>query len=189
MVYTDWATLPTEATTGYNFGTAQTFYLNGLYSPGPGRQPYGFDQFCPTLYKRFKVYRCKVSLQFFNPSLDGIVVAASVAPPGATHALAGLTLDEVMQYPFTCVKHVSDSGKQAVNMWFDLDIGEISGLTREQFIADPDGYTGSGTGNPGTLPELRIAAASSSGTEGNIQFRIKMEFWSMFYERVQLGNS
>lgn len=182
-------TLSVDGTTPAYFGTSTTINLNSIYDPGFGTgSALGFDQFCPALYSKFKVYNCEVRITFFDPSSEGVIGAISVSPPGVSHTLAGFGSSEVEKYPFTATTVLNNTGKQEKTMRMKLDIGEISGLTHQQFRDEPESFSGSSSANPSNMPQLRVAVASARNTASTTcMVRIDLKYWAMLYERVTIS--
>lgn len=174
------------------FGTSYNFSLNGLYDPylpAGGHQPYGFDQLCPTLYERYKVYNARVKITWDNPSAPGIACGAIVIPPGTTYTITGKHTNSVIEAPFSSVKFISDSGSQKVTQYMKLPMNVLFGITPRQFKEDIDTTTGSSSGNPGSQPQLIVSCASTSLTSSSVFVNVEITYWAMFYQRVNLASS
>lgn len=190
LTYSDVVTLAVP-NTGL-FGSEFTWALNGLYdslTTVGGHQPYGFDQYCPALYQRYKVYNVTVKIECYDPANDGDVVGAAIIPPNTTYTITGKTSNDIAEAPFSCSKVINDSGSQKAFMYAKFPMSVLFGSTREQFTSDLDNSTGSSTGNPGNTPVLHVAALNDRLIVSSILCRVTLSFWTMFYERTPLARS
>lgn len=167
------------------------YRLNSLFAPGVagGHQPYGFDQYCPTLYLRYKVWNVTVHLSFYDPSADGIYCGAVLAPAGTTATLTGATVQSITEAPFSVAKPLSNTGSQKTVVYAKYAMHTLFGVSREQFRDDLDSTTGSGAGSPGTTPYLYVAACNPRGTASSVFCQLKLTYWAQLYQRVTLAPS
>lgn len=174
-------------------GAIQNFSLNGLYDPdvsGTGHQPYAFDQLM-AIYARYKVHGCKIQMTVYDPTEDGMTLIWRILNPGTlSESMATTAVDYATERPGVGKLIINNSGNQKVYRSFYIDIGQAAGLTKLQFKADPDNYTGSSSGNPGSGVYLQFAAANTrTGASATVGVRIQATYYATFYERITLPTS
>lgn len=174
------------------FGTEWIYSLNGLYDPylgAGGHQPYGFDQFCPTLYGRYKVYNTTIIAKFYDPTADGTVASCVIVPAGTTYTTTGKNHATIREAPISSTKFVSTTGNQRTTIYCKLPMHVLFGVYPNQFKSDLDNTTGDSAGNPGVQPKLLISACNDRLTADTIMCEITIKYWAMFYERTPLAPS
>jgi len=191
LKYTHTVTL--SSTTAGVMGSQQVFRLNGMYDvdvTGGGHQPYGFDQLA-SIYKRYKVNAVAVKILISNPSSDGLYVAGQIAnPSNSSEFINTLTADIVQERQQAFVQRINNSGSQLITKKFYLPIYKGAGIHKIQFLADPDNYTASVSGNPGSEVKLLLACGSDHGDSGeSVTVSVEFTFYALMYQRVQLSQS
>lgn len=175
------------------FGTPQTFMLNSLYDPdvtGTGHQPYLFDQLTP-LYSRYKVNGCLVEAMCNDPSAESLIVGAALLnPDNLGFSLSSYNHSQVLEFPQTMSKFISNTGSQTVVFRGYIPINQALNWTKTQFRSDNDGTTAAVGSNPGTKCYLQFAVANmrSSGAP-TVMLRLKLTYYATFYDRKFLSQS
>lgn len=190
LTYTQSVTLTSGI--GGIYGNEQIYRLNSPYDPdftGTGHQPYGYDQ-VSLLYRKYKVNAAKISILFSNPSEDGMIGAAAVQASAGTFALTSNPIDTLKEQPMTVTRTINNSGSQTamVNQYLQLHL--VEGLTKLQFSTNVEDYSAPVTTIPAKTPYLRLALASSLGTNGATMFcRVTITYYCQFYERKTQAQS
>ncbi len=174
------------------FGTEQRLTLNGLFDPditGVGHQPYGFDQLM-AIYGFYKVYAVKVELEWFNPSLDGLVVGYKVFNHQDTVPLAGQTYGRAKEFYGIVTKPLQASGSQRLKMTYYTPINKVSGITKLQFKSNTDLYQGNAGGNPILTPFIALATVNpQAALDISVSVGVKITYFSSFFNRLELTQS
>jgi len=175
------------------FGVENVWRLNSLFDPnltGIGHQPYGYDQMTGQ-YRAYKVTRVDVSVEFMDPSADGLMGAALITEPSDPSVLFGASINAMMEKPNCHVVNVNDTGEQKVHFARSFTISELTGITANQLDANITDYTASTVASPVTVPKIHIAVASLDGaaTTPTIRARIKLVYHAQFWDRVVLPQS
>lgn len=173
-------------------GDEIVYYCNSLFDPlfnVGGHQPYAFDQMS-LLYRKYKVNAILFELVWTDPSLDGVVLAATFQPPNGASPLTGKQAAFIKEQPFSITRSINNSGKQVGTIRQYFPIAKISGLTNLQFKADIDLFTANVTANPVATPFFRFAIGSDRGdTAATMIVKTKLTYFTTFYERKVLGSS
>jgi len=177
------------------FGTQQAFSLNSLYDPdytGGGHQPYGFDQLTQ-IYQRYKVNGVHIKLRFFDPTDDGVVVAAVLAgTPAIALNIAGTDClgGAVQERPFAVSRYITTSGSQSVVFEQYVPIWAVLNWSKLAYRLDMDNTTGPSNGDPGLLPRLYIAVASSrNSATAYVQCDVELTYYATMYTRIHIAQS
>lgn len=176
---------------GQNWSASQDFGLNRLYDPSFGATTdsvLGFDQFFPALYRRFKVYSTRVTVNFYDPSEDGITVCAYVTnASNPTYTLTNLPREDAAAAPYATTRVISNTGAQRVSLSGRFPMHVVYNNTPDQFKYDNDNTTGSFSGDPLLAPRFKICAASgSASTTATVRYKITFSYWAMCYDRTNL---
>lgn len=173
----------------------QQFRLNSLYDPdytGVGDQPKYFDQMS-LIYLRYIVYKVDVTLQFApvgaaddaeggNPTLIQTYYANSsmgFSPPGfGTLEDNRGTFDYVQKYT-------------TLNKKFSIDLADLAGLSRKDYLADMYRFGGLTTGNPTETMPFWIGATrvNSASAYVNCPYWVKLDFHCKFSDLKDVAQS
>lgn len=182
----------TASTTQNNFGTSQAFSLNSIYSPqvtSPFSRPQGYDQIV-NIYKRYKVYGCKMELTFSNPTADGLWVCCRATTSDTSDDPIGETVSSAGMKKWTTVKPINDTGSQVVHINRYWNIAAIEGLTKSQFKNDIDKYAASIAASPSYVPVIYIAVNNTaSTTQYAVGVNVKLTYYVQLYDRNTFGTS
>lgn len=174
------------------FGAESIFSLNSLFDPdigSIGHQPYGYDQLT-LLYHRYKVNKVKIDVTYYNPSVDGMVCGAMLTANNSTTTLAGQSITQATELPFVVTRTLNNTGIQRTKISQTISIAEMVGVTRQQFDANINAFTGN-TAGPAVLtqPKLRIAIANTDGTSTVVNVDVKITYFATFWDRKVLPRS
>ncbi len=178
-------------------GSEQNFSLNGLYDPdttNTGHQPYGFDQLCASSgpYRRFKVFRCRVSMRLYNPEAPTMVFFAAVTnQENWNQSISGSAFTDLAEKPQIAHKRISYNGNRETVVRLDVPLHIAMGMSPATFETELSNSTGSYNGNPGWPSYLHTCvcdlAAPATGTKVWVDY--KLEYTALFYDRYMLGQS
>lgn len=183
--------------TGNNYGTQHSFGLNcangpNLVSPLSHQQPYGHDSIM-SLYRKFKVMKCYLHLEWTDPSADGVQLSSVLQAPDGVLSMTGLGLDRVPEIPNNDTRMINNSGGQKVIQKKLVKLSTLSGYTDEQFRNEMDlfqsDFSGTQTVKPTKNPSLNIACASVTSTSTTIKCRVTLTFHLQAFERKTLPQS
>lgn len=188
--YTSYGTL-TAGSVGV-VGSEYMFLLNSCYDPdstGVGHQPYGWDQISP-LYRKYIVHNCHVTITATDPSADGLVLCVMVAPTDATFNMAGNSAEAIAEKPMCLTLDVNNTGSQKVKIQQNIDLAELEGLTKAQYLDQTSIYGGAVGANPSKASVLKLAAADITATSSTtIKFRVDLVYDVQLYQRVVQSQS
>ncbi len=192
MTYCLQKTMASSATDA-QLGVENVWQLNGCFDPdftGGTHQPYGYDQ-ASTLYGRYVVHGCRVSLEMQTPAAQTQCFAVAIQVQGSqqTFSLTGAAVSDLEEKEQSFVKRLASTGEvQRWSKYFNL--WDIEGVTREQYIAQLTQYSSISSANPTQVEYLRIAVATMNGTtSANVYIGVKLEFDVQFFDRNVLPSS
>lgn len=173
---------PGVATDGFRFN------LNGLYAPqypSGGHQPMGFDQLCPTLYQKYRVYKCAWTIKVNSAATTGVAYNCTVVP--MNNQTAALTSTQnYMEIPRAQnVLHSLHNGKIIRG---SIRLPNLVGRTTAEYMAD-DVYVGSATANPGEYCILHVWNEDTSGANIGYYFNIDLTYYCEFFDPNQPAQS
>lgn len=182
-------------TTQYSFGNSTaSFYMNAIYNPKTSsgvNNVQGFDQI-KDIYGKYKVFGCKLSIEYTDPSQDGLLAGVRVHENGSTDYLAGETAGSGGMKKWTFIRPINDTGKQVVRYSKNWSIAAIEGLTKAQMNGDVSVYTSSGglTTHPTRSPFCELSVCNTKdATDATIKYKITMEFITQLSSRRVLPTS
>lgn len=194
-------TLLWEAQTGLtadatqsSFGVPFQIWLNNIADPSVNTSQYavqGYDQLT-TVYGKYKVYGAHVLVTASNPTLDGGFVGYRFHKSGDPDGISGEPMAPASMKKWTTIKPINNTGSQVIHYERYFDIKAIEGLTKLQFNADIDNYTGVFQSAIGPLkkPYFEVAYADSSGvTQPKVSVIIKVTYYVQIFDRFTLANS
>lgn len=176
------------------YGLQQAFNINSLFDPdstGVGHQPYGYDAL-QLAYNKYKVIGATIELTYTDPSADGVLAQTLLTnAQNTTVNLSGQTPDVFLEKQFVTRKFMNNSGSQVSKKTIKVSMAAVSGLTKLQFDADPDRYTGLVTSNPLSQIQFKIAIANTRQTVDVITMQVfmKITYHAMLYERKVMAQS
>lgn len=178
-----------SGTSGTLSSSPLRFNLSSLYDPdnsGGGHQPYGYDQFT-AMYEKYKVYKAKVTLQWFDVGATNTgFCCAALRPSTSGTGIASLT------YPYYVEKQVGGSvcltstgNNRVVEQNIFVDLRKIVGVTRAQY--NDAQYEANYNANPSTSVYLELASAfPSSANAIDVNVAINIEYYGVMWDRVPL---
>lgn len=182
----------TSSTSQSVVGSSNVFNLNNINGPkvlSPSYRPQGYDQIV-NIYKRYKVYACRVRVTFSNATQDGLFCVARLYTGDDTDSVAGETLGVASMKKWTWSKPVNHSGSQVVIYERYCDIRKMEGLTKAQMSGDIDRYSASINANPTVQPGIEVGVANTADATGaQIAYLIEMDYYLQLYDRHSLPAS
>lgn len=173
-------------------GTRQAFQLNSAYDidlTNVGHQPYYFDTLFGNAgtnapYARYKVVKCSVKAEIFDPTEDGLQFCWTMNTPSDASSIAGSNADVIAERQNSGVVVLNNTGSQKKTMTQTLDIGKMANISSLQFKADRDNFTGGYNSNPNSMVVFQsaISSARASGT-GTMMVRYTLVQHIMGYSR------
>lgn len=174
-------------------GSEQIFTLNSLFQPdytGSSHQPYGFDQFVPTLYGRFIVKAVAVDIRVMTqPATKNMAVGISVQPSGSTYTMAGANIGNVIEKQMDTVVYLNSTGMASTRK-FAFPLHVIEGISKLQYDAELDDYSGSSSANPSKVAYLRVCAFNlQDNTSPTVNVIVSLRYKAQLYLRTFLPTS
>ncbi len=162
--------------------TTYTFYANNMYDPRievGGHQPMQYDLLA-LAFSRYFVHDVDVSIQFSNPTIDGMYVGYRVRQYENPVATSGQTLDYIQEMSNVAINGINDTGSQTVTYRFRINIADFMGIPRIGTRVDP---TYSGEFDGGFVPTRPIYiepfALSTSGNDGSIRCNVTLNYHAL----------
>jgi len=196
MTYAASSILTLSTSGSLNFiSDEHTFKLNSIFDPYLGTTPaplnvkaYGYTEMA-TLYSRYRVNGVLVEVQFFDPSADGLVMGMLFLNPSSSNSLIGESVGQIERRPQGWTSSLANTGSQKLNFRQYYPMNHLFNISKLQFKSDIDSTTAAITGDPASLPLLKIAMADSNGTAGGSTFyckyTIRLTYFTEFYQRKQ----
>lgn len=180
---------------GSSGAVAQYFYsANGMYDPditGTGHQPLGFDQWIPTFYNHYCVYKSEISVTFYSQIGDAT---------GQTIAFLGLSDDTTTAATFTPMienpsykhKFVGSigSGHDVTTLKHSCNLPTQFGMTKEAYLSS-DNKRGTSTGNPTEQSYYNICLSGNNITvnPNNVSALVQIIYHARLSERSEIQQS
>lgn len=187
LKYCDVFQFTTNATFS-NYNTEYDFRLSSLFDTdltGTGHQPYPHDTIA-LIYKRYLVKDVKVKLEWFDPSVDGVVVGYNLMHQSNTN---GMGLGELAEKPFTKLVSLNNSGSQNATQVFTVGMHTLLGLKKKQY-QDQENYYGADFGqNPSQGAFLRCTYMHPSALSATVRLKITLLYNVQVYNLNMLSIS
>lgn len=162
------------------------FRLNSLFDPnltGGGHQPKGFDQLV-TLYQRYRVYRARYHVWFYNTT-SAIPIHCVCVPTNA--ATAYTDAGDAIEAAYS--KHGVATIYQRVMLRGEVDLAQLNGKSHAAYAAD-DTTQALVTTNPAEALDLHCFMEAFDGSTTVIAYiAVTIEYDVEFSDPVQLGQS
>lgn len=169
---------------------SNVFTLSGLYDPyitGTGHQPMGYDQLM-TFYEHYHVLRCKVTVTFMSRSSAGHGQVALKITPDTALPASGTDLVEEGRAITESVGGNNFEAQGTRTLSMTVDLPAVNGLTRANFLADPD-LRGTISTNPAEQTYLQLCCWSPSLDTMTVEWNIVLEYTAVFTEPRNLTSS
>lgn len=172
-------------------GSENVFQLNAPYDidlTGIGHQPYGYDTMT-TLYGRGIVTHVEITIEWTDPSADGMFVAALLQGNVGVTGLTGMQYNRVREIPMTCTRTINNTGSQKTIMKFKTGIHTLFGITKSQYFNDLSNYSFPINAPPNQPCYLRFSAGNLRGTSSSINACVTLVQRVKWYDRYTLAQS
>lgn len=169
------------------FGSEYIFRLNSIYDPdysGTGDYPNGYTAWS-NFYADYRVHRVAIDLTFTDPSADGMAVGALLQYSNATSGLAGSSIQTADSQQKADVRPLNNTGSQQVRISRVMNIWDLDGNTRLQWLANP-GYQAVFGQNPTLSPYIRIAAACFTSATPTCSVLVRLSYHVELFDRIDL---
>jgi hypothetical protein len=169
------------------FGTEAIFRLNSIYDPlytGAGDYPNGYTAWSG-FYADYRVHRVKIDLTFTDPSADGMVVGALLQYSNATASLGSNSIQTADAMQKADVRPLNNTGSQTVRITRMMNLWDLDGNTRLQWLANP-GYQAVFGQNPTLTPYVRIACAAFASGAPTVVCLVRLTFYTELFDRIDL---
>lgn len=169
---------------------SNVFTLSGLYDPfitGTGHQPMGYDQLM-TFYEHYHVLRCKVTVTFMSRSSNGHGQVALKITPDTALPASGTDLVEEGRAITESIGGNNYEAQGTRTLSMTVDLPAVNGLTRANFLADPD-LRGTISTNPAEQTYLQICLWSPSLDTMTVEWNAVLEYTAVFTEPRNLTSS
>jgi len=186
LLYCEHFTMTTNAVS-VDTSSEQDFRANSVYDPdstGLGHQPMYFDQLA-AIYKQYIVHKCEIEVEFHNPTADGMVVGLAFGPNSHT----SLTVSELMERPNCVLTTVSNSGEQRVVLKVLVDMEDLFGITKQQYLNEVSTYGAAVTANPTTVGTIRMIYTHPTTLTVQCQALVRLRYLVQFFSRNTVSQS
>lgn len=175
---------------------AVTYRLNSIFDPvqNPHGQPFpsktvvGYQEMA-SLYNRYLVTGCKVSVRFYDPNAESIRVGVRLRIDGEG-AVNGVSQDSLVEQPLTYISGLSNSGKQIKSFNLYVKPYTLLGLSKLEYFANTTNYSSNIGSNP--LVDrcyMDIFAVSGSAVSHAVSVAVKLTYYVQLYDRQYLSSS
>lgn len=168
-----------------NYNTEYDFRLSSLFDPdltGTGHQPYPHDVIA-LIYKRYQVHDVRVKLEWFDPSVDGVVVGYNLMYQSNTN---GMGLGELAEKPFCKLLSINNSGSQNASQTFTVGIHTLLGLKRKQYTSNEVTYGSDFGGSPTLGAFMRCCYLHPSALSATVRCKITIDFNTQVYQNIMI---
>lgn len=165
------------------------YNVNSLYDPYSGiggHQPYGFDALA-SIYKKYVVTGCRVTVTFVNPAANGLGTvglyyydAQAETAPGA-----GVSVSDLAERPRSIVAELGTSGNDKANRTLSvyLSTHKILDTTYNDVLTDDD-YQAAVTADPAKLARFYIWYKNASGDTASITYNLRITYYGYVFEPI-----
>lgn len=174
--YVENMAISANGTTGLS-AIQEQFTLNNVFDPRysvGGHQPYLYDQISP-MYERLWVWGAKVTLEFSNPTHDGMYVGYRVRSTTNGNGTANRTLDFIQELRDSKCKPVNNTGAQTTKYSFYVSNPKVMGITNIQYNNLEYSHTVGGSPSVQSLLEP-FAVHTVAGETGVIRCNVIIDY-------------
>jgi len=166
--------------------------LNSVYDPdlsGTGHQPYQFDQL-KAMYGTYLVHKCDWSVTFFGAAVAGLWVGVYIYNTIGGSSLAGSTLDAIKEHNRVKMRVLPSTGEQRTIISGSTPIWEIFGISRAQYLAEPQAYGSAVSGNPAYSAILEcVVVDPAARTSASVFVEATLNFHTQMWSYDDPGQS
>lgn len=188
--------LPWVWATGFSAPGSQvsgitTYRLNGPYDPDystGGHQPQQWDQISG-LYGRYFVHAAKFTLEFSNPTADGLWVGYGIRFTGDGGAFSGLALDVLSEKRNVVMKPILNTGSQKVTYSQYVPLHQVFGLPKIIYNADRASFGAAINTVPSKEVWITPIILDSTGGTTQCHMRLSITYYATMYEAIWQAQS
>lgn len=172
------------AAIGYKYSTNNTY--DPRFSLG-GSQPLEYAEMA-SIYLRAWEHACKITLEFTNPTHDGMYVGYRIRHAGNVVVTEGQNIDYLQTLQWTKMAPINNTGKQIKTFTVYVPNHQVFGITKTQY-QNLD-YSHLTNDNPGDFAWFEpFAFHTVSGEVGVVRYNIKMTYYTQFTNRISPAQS
>lgn len=169
----------------------QVYRVTSIWDPdftGGGSTVVGLPEM-RNMYGKYMVTRARATLEFSNPSVDGIHVGYSLQQPGTVN---GLGLIPIMENFRTYSKALNNTGTQVHTMKVDLKPWALIDLSKTIYDSDLDNHAAAINASPLASPVLRVFAVgdgTAATAAATVRCLVRIEYSVKFYSRLAMTSA
>jgi len=172
-------------------GSDYKFRLNSVfdpYHPAGGHQAFGFDQMSP-IYNKYRVDKASYKITFTTPTTTVDMICFCSVAPNENAIFAGSAITKGMEWSYASHGHLSYEGNRICTLSGNIDLAQVCGVTRAQYIAD-DAFSALVTTDPDQAIILDISVGNYAGiSTTGCSVVIELEYQTTFFERKVVATS
>lgn len=172
------------AAIGYKYCTNNTY--DPRFTLG-GKQPLEYAEMA-AIYLRAFDHACKITLEFSNPTHDGMYVGYRIRHAGNTVVTEGQNIDYLQTLQWTKMEPLNNTGRQTKTYTVYVPNHQVFGLTKAQY--NNLEYSHLTNNNPSDFAWFEpFAFHTIAGENAIVRYNIKMTFFTQFTNRVSSAES
>lgn len=181
------ARLPWSHNTGFaapggSVSGTVSYRLSSIYDPDPsalpgsGGQPRQFDQISG-LYGKYIVHGASFTLEFTNPSADGLYVGYGLNYTGDSGGFSGYTLQALTEQRNVRLKAIHNSGSQKAVFSLYVPIHRLFGIPKIVYNTDRANFGAAINANPALMAFVAPIVLDTTGGTANCNLRIGVTYY------------
>lgn len=169
---------------GYKYSTNSSY--DPRYEAG-GKQPLEYREMAAVYLRAFD-HACKITLEFTNPTHDGMFVGYRIRHAGNTVSTVNQNIDYLQQLQWVKMAPLNDSGKQTKTFTVYIPNHQVFGLTKQQYSNLE--YSHLTTGHPSDWAWFEpFAFHTINGENATVRYNVKMTYFTQFTNRISSSES
>lgn len=155
-----------------------SYRLNGPYDPDVavgGSQPAGWDQYA-ALYKRYRVVRANVEIEFANPTATDYYGGYHLRTGSTSSASSTVVYDSLVTRPFADMRPVPLYGERQRNFKFSVVPSDIWGVPRSQLAIEAEWRALTASSVPTNETILDVCALNPNAATVSATVAIRIEY-------------
>jgi len=194
LKYCDNLTMTINTGSGAYSMYAYQLYQSSLFDPdltATGHQPMTFDNYCPGLYQRYRVYGFKYNIEFSNVTTANtfpIVIYTGTQP--AVIATTGLAAwNTLEEQPGSRRIRLGGQSTEPKIVTGYVNVSKVYGLGKRG-LQDDMIYGAVYNSNPSLMAYLHLYATALNPSSGNqLLARVQLTYYCKFYNNAQFASS
>ncbi len=169
---------------GFKYSTNNTF--DPRFSLG-GTQPLEYAEMSAVYLRAFD-HSCKVTLEFTNPTHDGMYVGYRIRHAGNTVTTENQSIDYLQTLQWTKFAAINNTGSQTKTFTVYVPNHQVFGVTKTQYQNLE--YSHLTSANPSDYAWIEpFAYHTIAGENATVRYNIKMTYYTQFTNRVSSAQS